>query len=113
MSLAIRIKPETVRTLAAASVVAGYTAVGAVMANPIRIFYLQNMTDETVMFSFDGVNDHLPLPAAGYIVIDVTANKSMEQGFYLAEGDRVYVKRVGVPTTGDVYLTVFYGDTGY
>ena len=113
MSLAIRIKPETCRTTAFGAIGAGYGAVGTAMDHPIRIFYLQNMTDETLMFSFDGTNDHLPLPAAGYIVIDVTANKSMDQGFYLAEGDTVYVRQIGVPTVGSVYLSVFYGDTGY
>ena len=113
MSLAIRFKPETCRTLAHGSIGAGYTAIGSAMSHPIRIFYLQNHTDALLMFSFDGTNDHLPLSAGGYIVIDITANKSLDTGFYLAEGDTVYVKQIGAPTAGSVYLSVFYGDTGY
>jgi len=110
---AIRFKPEEVRTIAFGAIGAAYTAVGASMDNPIRIFFLQNWTDESLMFSFDGVNDHLPLPAGGFIVIDVTANKSLPEGFYIAEGDSIYVKEIGTPTTGSVYLSVFYGDNGY
>ena len=110
---AIRFKPEPIRSLGFASIVAGYTAIGTAIANPIRIFYLQNLTDEPLMFSFDGVDDHIVLETAGYLLIDVTANKSLSDGFYIAQGDRLYVKRLGTPTTGSVYLSVFYGDSGY
>lgn len=110
---AIRFAPETVRSLAFGSIVAGYTPIGTVLDNPIRIFFLQNLTDETLMFSFDGVNDHVPLSLGGYILIDVTANKGISQGFYIAKGAQVHVKRIGVPTSGSVYLSVFYGEDGY
>jgi len=113
MSQAIRFAPETVRSLAFGSIGAGYTAIGTALENPIRIFLLQNLTDKTLMFSFDGINDHVPLSLGGYLLIDVTANKSMSQGFYIAEGDQIYVKQVGAPTTGAVYISAFYGDTGY
>jgi len=49
----------------------------------------------------------------GYLLIDVTANKSLSGGFYLAQGKIIYVKRLGTPTTGSVYLSVFYGEDGY
>jgi len=65
------------------------------------------------MFSFDATTDHIPLPASGYLLIDVTANKSLSQGFYIAEGEKVYVTQIGAPSAGSVYLSVFYGDTGY
>jgi len=113
MSSAIRFAPETVRSLAFGSIVAGYTAIGTALEHPIRIFLLQNLTDETLMFSFDGVNDHIPVSLGGYLLIDVTANKTLVQGFYIAEGSSIYVKRIGIPTTGAVYVSTFYGDTGY
>lgn len=111
--LAIRFEPETVKTLAFGSIVAGYTAVGSAFTHPIRILMIQNLTDESVMFSFDGTNDHLPLSLGGYLLIDVTANKSLSQGFYVSEGETIYVKRIGVPTTGAVYVSAFYGSDGY
>jgi len=109
-NLSSRFSPEEVRTLAFGSIVAGYTAIGTPLENPARIFFLQNLTDETLMFSFDGVTDHLPLSLGGYILIDVTANKALSSGFYIAKGKQIYVKRVGVPTSGAVYLSVFYGE---
>jgi len=112
MSTAIRFKPEPLRSLAFGSIGAGYTAIGTALDNPTRIFFLQNLTDETLMFSFGGLEDHLVLSAGGYLLIDVTANKSMSHGFYIAENERIYVKQVGAPSTGAVYLSTVYGDTG-
>ncbi len=110
---AIRFTPEPLRSLAFGSIVAGYTAIGTALANPVRILLLQNFTDKTLTFSFDGVDDHVVLSLGGYLLIDVTANKSLSGGFYLAQGKIIYVKRLGTPTTGSVYLSVFYGEDGY
>jgi len=95
--------------LAFGSIGAAYAGIGTAVANPIRVFLLQNLTNATVWFSFDGVNDHFPLPGLGHIIVDVSANKTQDTGWYLAEGDRLYCKRLGTPTSGSVYLTVFYG----
>jgi hypothetical protein len=62
------------------------------------------------MFSFDGVNDHFPIPANGFFLDDISSNQShMAQGWYLAQGSRLYVKEIGAPTLGAVYFSVFYG----
>jgi len=105
----IRMLPETCRTLAFGGIVAGYTVVGTPLEHPARIMLIQNLTDETVMFSLDGVHDHFPLSLNGHLIVDITANKTTTSGFFLAEGDRLYVKRIGVPTAGAVYFTTFYG----
>lgn len=109
MSLAVRLFPEPVRSLAFGSIIAGYTAIGTPFINPSRVFFLQNLTDATLMFSFDGVNDNFPLPASGYILIDVTTNKTVSVGCFFAQGTVIYVKRIGIPTSGSVYLSTFYG----
>jgi hypothetical protein len=110
MSLAIRLTPETVRTLGFAAIGAAYVGIGATMSRPIRMLVLQNLTDALLMFSFDGINDHLPLPANGYLALDITANKTITQGFFLAEGQRLYCRHLGVaPTVRSTYLTTFYG----
>ncbi len=101
---------EPVRTLAFGSISGTYMGVGTPISNAARQFFIQNLTDETLMFSFDGVNDHFPLPSEGFLLNDVTSNKTSLQGFYLAEGTRLYVRELGAaPTTGAVYFTVFYG----
>lgn len=119
MGVAIRMLSEPVRFLAAANVAATYRGLdqaGLVPAttggvnHPIRTWFVNNLTDATVMFSLDGINDHFPLPANGFFVFDITGNKTSPGGaFYFSEGDILYVKQVGVPTTGTVYFSVFYG----
>lgn len=113
MSLSIRLLCEPVRSLAAASISGTYMGIGTAMSQPIRMFFMQNLTDETVMVSLNGIDDNFPLAENGFILLDIASNKTNDQGFFLAEGQRVYVKQLGVPTTGSVYLTTFYGAPPY
>jgi hypothetical protein len=109
MSLSIRFRIEPVRTLSAAVVGAAYMGIGTSLTNPARQIFIQNLTDASLMFSFNGIDDHFPLPSNGFFLNDITSNKTNTQGFFLAEGERLYVKQLGVPTTGDVYFSVMYG----
>lgn len=109
MSVSVRLMPETVRSLAFGSIGAAYAGVGTTLSRPCRIFMVQNLTDENLMFSFDGINDHFPLASWGYLLLDITSNKTLNQGYFLAEGTRLYVKQIGAPTEGSVYFTTFYG----
>jgi len=112
MSIAIRLVPEDLRSLAFGSIGAAYMGIGTAITEPVRIFHLQNLTDAHLMFSFGGVDDHTVIPSGGYLLIDVTANKSFDGGFFLGEGERIYAKEItGSPTLGAVYLTTFYGAT--
>lgn len=108
-NLAVRILPEAVRTLAAAEVVAGYTAIGTALANPSRILIFQNLTDESVMFSWNGTTDHFALAAGGQFVLDITTNSSTSGAFNASAGTTFYANRIGTPTTGSVYVSTFYG----
>ena len=92
-SQAVRLQFEPVRSLAYGSIGAGYMGVGTSLANPARQIFVQNLTDVTLMFSFDGVNDHFPLPSSGFLLLDITTNKTQSQGFYIAEGDRSMLKK--------------------
>jgi hypothetical protein len=109
MSLAIRLQCEPQRSLAAAAILAGYMGIGTSFNNPIRILFIQNYTNALLQFSFDGIIDHFPLEAGGFLLLDVTANKTIQTGCFFPEGARVYVKQIEVPTTGSVYVTAFYG----
>lgn len=119
MALAIRMLAEPVRFLDAADVAVTYRALdqaGAVPAttggvnHPIRTWFVNNLTDATLMFSLDGINDHFPLPANGFFVFDITGNKTSNGGaFYFSEGDALYVRQIAAPTTGTAYFSVFYG----
>jgi hypothetical protein len=108
--MAIRLKMEPVRELVGTLIGGGYTPIGSAFAHTIRQIFVQNLTNALLMFSLDGVNDHFPLPPSGFLLLDVTSNKSIGQGYFIAEGTRIYVDEIGVPTTGSVYVSVMYAD---
>ena len=111
MAFGIRILPETLRTLAFGGIAAGYTAVGTAFTHPIRIIMITNTTDVGVIISWNGVNDHIALPAGGFILLDVMSNKanSINSSAFIAEGTIIYAKReAGAPASGNVYVSVFY-----
>lgn len=110
-TLSVRMLAETIRTLAYGSISGAYMGIGTGFSNPCRLLLIQNLTDAQLMFSFDGVNDHLTLPASSNIVLDVTTNQSLTQGNYWAVGTRIYVKEIGTPSLGAVYVSTFYGST--
>lgn len=101
---------EELRSLAFGSISSSYAIIGTVFANPVRIVYVQNLTDVTLIFSNDGVTDHVCLPAQGFILLDLTANKTVDSGFYFDRFTGFYVKDTGsAASTGSVYLTAIYG----
>lgn len=109
MSLvAIRLRAEPVRSIAFGSIGVAYMGVGSAIDHPASQIFIQNLTNETLMFSLDGVNDHFPLPASGFFLNDIVSNRSVGNGLFLAQGDRLYVKQIVAPTGGSVYFTVFY-----
>jgi len=112
MALAIRMRFEPLRSIAYNAIVSGYMGVGTVLVYPASQFFIQNLTNATLMFSFDGVNNHFPLPAGGFFLSDIGSNQARNLGFFLSAGDRLYVKQSEVPTLGDVYFTVAYGFEG-
>ena len=113
MSLAIRLVPETLRTLAFGAIGAGYAAVGAALAHPCSILLLQNATNSGSLWSLDGVNDHFFIPAGGFILLDLTTNKTLPQGAFISQGTIFYVKDSGgAPASGAVYVSVMYGLNG-
>ena len=101
---------EPAKSLAWGSIAAGYMGVGTAFDKPMRLLILQNLTDALVWFSFDGIEDHIPLASISYIILDITANRATEEGWFVGEGTRVYVKQLaGAPTNGAVYVSACYG----
>ena len=71
--------------------------------------FVQNLTNATLWFSNDGVNDKFPLLPNAFIVWDLTTNKSQMEGLYLPALTQMYVRELGTPTSGSVYVTSMYG----
>ena len=115
-NLSVRLKAETQRSISAASIAGSpgtLLGIGTAYANPVRIYYLLNNTDADLQFSWDGINNSFVLPSKGFLLLDVTTNRTDSGGSCnIAQGDRTYVTTLGTPTTGSVYLTIFYGSNG-
>jgi len=110
-NLALKLKCEPIRYATYDTIDTAYIPMGSGFNNASRIIVLQNLTNALLMFSFDGIEDHLLLPSQGQLVLDITANKSITSGFYLPEGQKIYVRKVETPTSGSAVLSVFYGAT--
>lgn len=109
-SVAIRMQFETLREIAYSSLTTSYISIGGPLLNPARQFILQNLTDQNVYFSLDGVNPIIKLPSGGYLISDVASNKTNIVGLFMVEGDIMYVKYdVTAPSAGSVCFSVMYG----
>lgn len=105
----IRLLPEALRSITGVALTSSYQAIGTPLANPSRILWIQNLTDVQVLISLNGTTDHMILAVNGFVIIDITANKSnIGGGTYIAQGTTVYAKEVTNATTGSVYVSTFY-----
>jgi hypothetical protein len=114
MSLSIRSQFGPVRTLDFSSIGGTYTMVGSEMDIPARQVFIQNYTDQPLMFSFNGVDDSFPLLPSGLFIKDTTSNKTQNTGFFIPKGKALYVKTDArlsavAPTSGSVWFSVIYG----
>jgi len=101
---------ETVRSLAFGGIGAAYAAVGAITTVPTRILYAVNATDKDLWISDDGTNNKFFIPTGSFILIDLTANKVRDDGFFLPEQTYWYAKHAGAaPTSGSIYITLING----
>jgi hypothetical protein len=108
----LRIYPQPLQSLSYLLISTIYINIGLPLQWPARIFMLQNTMNVDVVISWDGTTDHQYIPSNGFVLIDVTANKSSsQQAWYVSAGTTFYAKvNVGsAPASGNVYLTVFYG----
>lgn len=102
-----RLIADTVRTTAFGGIGGAYTAVGTAIASPARILTLKNLTNQTLAFSDDGVNDKIVLPGNSFDKTDISTNRTTIENFFMAEGTVIYVRHLGVaPTLGAVYVEV-------
>ena len=106
MVQSVSLKPEAIRTLGFASISGTYAIIGTAITNPSQVYYIQNLTDVTITFSQDAVNDHFILPAGGFVLIDAGANKGLYGSLSFNSGTSLFAK--GSPTSGSVYLTTLY-----
>lgn len=106
-SVLSKLSVEALRSRAASTFSGSYQTLGAVMANPIRIFKITNNTNVDVTVSYDGGStDHEFLPTGSFLLIDVTSDRVADCEFVLAKGVQVSVK--AATGTGSIYLSTYY-----
>jgi hypothetical protein len=90
-----------------------YTNIGTPLPNASRIIMLQNTTNNDVLISWDGITDHQFVPSGGFVLLDVTANKTIsQQGWFVGALTQLHARfpaGSSAATEGAVYLTSFYG----
>jgi hypothetical protein len=110
MSFAIRLVPDTLRVVTYNNIGAQFYPFGPVLLHPMRIISIKNLTDQSVLISFDGINFHEIVPSESGIVWDFCTNRVSEAGAFIAAGTQIYVSdNAAAPTVGQVYMSCFYG----
>jgi len=106
----IRVRYEPLRSIDGASITGIYQGVGLPFANPVRILKVTNFTNENILISLNGVDDHDIVGASGFFLYDYASNKADAAGLLeQPQGDRIYVKAEDtLPTLGNLYVTVVY-----
>lgn len=100
---------DAVRSVAAASITATYTAFGGPFQHAMRVLHIINGTDADIMISFDGVNDNIPVLADTFSLYDLTSDQDANEHFRYQEGSQLLIKYIQMPTTGTVYAVTVYG----
>lgn len=110
-SLAVRILPEPIRSLAFGSVGASYSAIGTPLDHPGRIVLFQNATNQPIYISWDGIDDHFYLAAESFILFDFGTNRGGNASeLAVSQGTQFYTKHAGsAPTDGLVAVSSLYG----
>lgn len=107
--LGIRVRWDLLRILEYNVITDAYIGVGDALTYPAWILTIKNLTDQELYGSTDGINDYFELAAGEVKTLDLVANRSKGQGFFMAQGDRIYVRAPGTePSQGNVYVEVIY-----
>jgi|WetSurMetagenome_2_1015567.scaffolds.fasta_scaffold164149_3 hypothetical protein len=103
---------DTLRSVGYAAITSSYTAVGTPAIKPIHILIINNTTDADMLISDDGVTNKLIVPKLSYLLLDVSANRdgyNPPDVMEFPQRTQYYVKYVGAPSLGTVYIAMIYG----
>lgn len=92
-----------------------YAKVGNPYPEPIRIVDITNLTNANVLISFDGVTDHIIMPAVSGKVSDICAARTGGDlnATAIAQETQVWAKyETAAPTSGNLYVggNYIFGD---
>lgn len=101
---------DEIRSLGFGGISGSYATIGSAFTELARIICFTNTSDADVLISDDGTTDKLIVPAGAFKLIDVQANQNdkFDDKYVLPVGTQFYVKQVTAPSSGTVYLEMFY-----
>jgi hypothetical protein len=103
------VRQDALRSLAFGSISGTYAALGSVFLHPMRIIRIINTTVGDVIISFDGIVDHLFVPAGSFVLYDFCSDTEPSLPFLVASRTQIYCKQSTAPVSGAVYLEATYG----
>lgn len=98
--------PLAQRSAAAAAITSSYTLVGTLFSAPVVYLLVTSTLDQAVQLSFDGVTDHMAI-GAGNTTPQVLPFDFKENGIVLPGNFGIYVKEIGNPSSGNLYVAAF------
>jgi hypothetical protein len=106
----IRVRYEPLRSIAFGAITTSYQGVGLPFANPVRILKVTNLTNQPMLISLNGIDDHDIVAENGFFLYDYSSNRADAAGLLeQPQGDRIYVRTPStLPTVGNLYVTVVY-----
>jgi hypothetical protein len=96
--------PLTQIAYAAASITATYSVAGT-LSTGVEILLVISTLDQPVQISFDGVNDHLAVPAGS--TVPVYMQIDFKNNLMVLPKPIIAVKEIGNPTVGSLYVCAF------
>lgn len=95
--------PIAQKSVAAASIGATYSLIGTTFGEGVVMLIITSTLDQTVQISLDGTTDFMPiLTGKEPVILNLKANHGVLSGV-----SGVWVKEIGNPTTGSLYISAF------
>jgi|ERR1700679_848986 len=112
--LGIRWTAEPLRFVGFATIAGAagnFAPCGAGLLNPACQLYLQNLTDVQLFVSFNGVTDHVVMPAGSALFFDIGSDRNETSGALVAPVGMVvsFAQEIGnPPTMGNAFVSAFF-----
>ena len=82
-----------------------FYTIGAPLERPARVLKWDNLTDQNVFISVNGVQAFTIIPSGAFFLLDLSTNKTAVEDFFCSEGTQFWANAAVAPLTGSVYLT--------
>jgi hypothetical protein len=103
------IYPQIMQRIGYAGIADTFTQVGTPFVEPTVLFRVTNTTDQPLIFSIDGVNEHFAVVAGASATYDIATLHSSPGQSFLSANLTVFVEYSGTaPMSGNVYVESWY-----